>query len=112
MHKNGPGMHRESLESSIAAAPHLTGPGSERYAAALGLARALADKLDDVEAHGWTNSAGKPDTTTAGQYLRALDAVGLTPGKAPSSPAGARPASDGGKRPLSSFRRARFEAVG
>lgn len=71
-----------TLETSLRSAEHLLGPSGAvlpRYAAQVELARGLAAKLDDLAAHAWLNAAGKPDTSTAGQYQRALDALGLTP---------------------------------
>lgn len=70
-----------ALERSLLEAGYLSGEAAARYAASIKLARSLAAKMDDLERNEWLNAIGKPDTATAGQYLRALEALGLTPPK-------------------------------
>lgn len=106
--------YAESLEKSLLEGGYLSpGPGA-RYAAAVKLARSLAAKMDDLEQHGWLNSADKPDTATAGQYLRALEALGLVPPKRAASAAPERAATSDGERrkSVSSFREKHLRVVG
>lgn len=102
-----------SLERSLLDAGYAGAELGERYAAAIKLARSLAAKMDDLELHGWLNAAGKPDTATAGQYLRALDALGLVPPKRSASAAPERTARDRERRSsVSSFRERHLKVVG
>lgn len=111
----GGGCFVAALETSLRSADHLlsaAGTVLPRYAAQVELARSLAAKLDELAANAWLNAAGKPDTSTAGQYQRALDALRLSPssekGRA-AAPRAPRQAS-----PLSRFtaRKQDLEAVG
>lgn len=106
--------YSESLERSLLEGGYLSPETAARYAAAVKLARSLAAKMDDLERHGWLNSADKPDTATAGQYLRALEALGLVPPKRAASAAADRPARDEGNRrkSVSSFREKHLRVVG
>lgn len=104
----------DSLEESLRSADHLmsaAGTVLPRYAAQVGLARALAAKLDDLAVHAWLNAAGKPDTSTAGQYQRALEALRLTPASEGKAAVSRAPRQSS---PLSRFtaRNASLEAVG
>lgn len=105
----------DSLEESLRSADHLlsaAGTVLPRYAAQVELARSLAAKLDDLAANAWMNAAGKPDTSTAGQYQRALEALRLTPASEGKSAHAVRSAKQAS--PLSRFtdRRQPLEAVG
>lgn len=101
--------HAGALEKSLAAADPSISSANSRYRASVELARYLARKMDEIEASGGLNAAGKPDTATPGQYLRALEAIGLTPSKAEQAPK--RDAQAPARRPLSSFRTQRFREV-
>lgn len=105
--------YAESLERSLVDAGYVCSDLEVRYAAAIKLARSLAAKMDDLERHGWLNAAEKPDTTTAGQYLRALETLGLVPPKRTAA-ATEKPAADSGKRrkSVSSFREKHLRVVG
>lgn len=104
-------LHSSAFERALAAAPADVRARDGRYAAAVELARSLAEKMDQVEASGGLNAAGKPDTTTATQYLRALEALGLTVDKAPAARRG--PSGDAAaKRSLDAWRRERMRVVG
>lgn len=81
-----------------------------QHAAAVALGRTLAARMDELEGAGWVNEAGKPDTTTAPQYLRVLDSLRLTPQAAAKAAPKGRQAR--GQSALEGFRRRSFEAVG
>lgn len=92
------GTNFDRLRSAVAAAGHLHGEDGSllpEYSAAVSLAMSLAARVDALEARGWVREDGKSDTTTAGQYLRALEALGLTPPRQRAAkaqaPAKARP---------------------
>ena len=81
-----------------------------QHAAAVALGRTLAARMDELEGAGWVNEAGKPDTTTAPQYLRVLDSLRLTPQAVAKAAPKGRQAR--GQSALEGFRRRSFEAVG
>lgn len=97
--------YAESLERSLADAGYIGTELGSRYAAAVKLARSLAAKMDDLERHGWLNSIDRPDTATPGQYLRALEALGLVPPKrAAQAPEKERRQEGARRSSVSSFR--------
>lgn len=114
MAKKRPDTYAESLERSLLDGGFLRADAGARYAAAIKLARSLAAKMDDLERNGWLNTAGRPDTATAGQYLRALEALGLVPPKRAASAAADRPArdEDNRRKSVSSFRQKHLRVVG
>lgn len=79
MDRTGYQTNAEALEASLGEAGYLSGERSRRYAAAIELARALAARMDKLEAAGWLNEKGNPDTATAGQYLRAIESLKMCP---------------------------------
>lgn len=105
--------YAEALEESLAEAGYLSGIMASRYAAPIRLARSLARKMDDLEARAWLNAAGKPDTATAGQYLKALEVLGLVPPKRAAGSPERVGGGDGGtgRKPLSKWRDSHLKVV-
>lgn len=100
----------EALEASLLEAGYLSGERSRRYAAAIELARALASRMDKLESAGWLNEKGNPDTATAGQYLRAIEALKMCP--ASEKAEGARGAARPARGSLAEFREKGLRVVG
>lgn len=108
--------HAESFSRACDAAEWLKdarGGILPQYAASVALGRSLAARMDELEAGGWLNEADKPDTTTAPQYLRVLDALRLTPAALAKSQAGPQTSKATRRESsLEAFRRKSFTAVG
>lgn len=109
------GTNFDRLREAIAAAPHLHGEDGRmlpEYSAAVSLAMSLAARVDALEARGWIREDDKADTTTAGQYLRALEALGLTPPKKRPPKAQNAPGARRGRGSIADFRSRNIRVVG
>ena len=83
-----------------------------RYAANVALGRTLAARMDFLQANDFMRADDKPDTTTASQYLKCLEALRLTPASAARGGARLEQAKPAAESALDSFRRRQFRAVG
>ena len=109
------GTNFDRLREAVGAAAHLhddAGKLLPEYSAAVSLAMALAARVDALEASGWVREDGKSDTTTAGQYLRALEALGLTPPRQRPAKAQAPAKSQAPKGSIAEFRARGIRMVG
>lgn len=89
-----------------------TGGYLPRYAANVALGRTLAARMDFLQSNDFMRADDKPDTTTASQYLKCLEALRLTPASAARGGARLEQAKPAAESALDSFRRRQFRAVG
>lgn len=109
------GTNFDRLREAIAAAGHLHGDDGSllpEYSAAVSLAMSLAARVDALESRGWVREDGKADTTTAAQYLRALEALGLTPPRQRPVKAQDTPKTKRGRGSIADFRARNMRVVG
>ena len=109
------GANFDRLREAVGAAAHLrddSGRLLPEYSAAVSLAMTLAARVDALEASGWVREDGKSDTTTAGQYLRALEALGLTPPRQRAAKAQAPAKARPGRGSIADFRARGIRVVG
>lgn len=109
------GTNFDRLREAIAAAGHLHGEDGSllpEYSAAVSLAMSLAARVDALEARGWVREDEKADTTTAAQYLRALEALGLTPPRQRPAKAQDAPKTKRGRGSIAEFRARNIRVVG
>lgn len=83
-----------------------------RFAANVALGRTLASRMDFLQANDFMRADDKPDTTTASQYLKCLEALRLTPASAARGGAKLDAAKPVAESALDGFRRRSFQAVG
>lgn len=109
------GTNFDHLRDAVAAATHLHGEDGSllsEYSAAVSLAMSLAARVDALEARGWVREDGKADTTTAAQYLRALEAIGLTPPRQRPAKAQDAPKQKRDRGSIAEFRARNIRVVG
>ncbi|MFQ6859283.1 MAG: hypothetical protein ACLRO5_01315 [Collinsella sp.] len=109
------GTHLDAFLSACDAADWLKndfGGHLPRFAANVALGRTLAARMDFLQANDFMRADDKPDTTTASQYLKCLEALRLTPASAARGGAKLEQAKPASESALDSFRRRQFKAVG
>lgn len=109
------GTNFDRLREAVGAAAHLRDDAGRllpEYSAAVSLAMTLAARVDALEARGWVREDGKSDTTTAGQYLRALEALGLTPPRQRTAKAQTPAKAKPGRGSIADFRARNIRVVG
>lgn len=109
------GTNFDRLREAVGAAAHLRDDAGRllpEYSAAVSLAMTLAARVDALEARGWVREDGKSDTTTAGQYLRALEALGLVPPRQRTAKAQTPAKAKPGRGSIADFRARNIRVVG
>lgn len=109
------GTNFDRLRAAVSEAGHLHGEDGSllpEYSAAVSLAMSLAARVDALESRGWVREDGKADTTTAAQYLRALEALGLTPPRQRPVKAQDTPKTKHGRGSIADFRARNMRVVG
>lgn len=109
------GTNFDRLRDAVAAATHLHGEDGSllpEYSAAVSLAMSLAARVDALESRGWVREDGKADTTTAVQYLRAIEALGLTPPRQRPAKAQEAQRPKRGRGSIADFRARNMRVVG